>query len=416
MKSSLQQVTRDLRTWAEVDLDRIAGNLAALRAGLPDGVRLLAVIKADAYGHGASMVARLLSGKVDYFAVAFADEAVALRRAGVTTPVMVLGHVPPTTHRTLVRYDVTAAIPALSDALSLSREAVRLGKTAKAHLVLDTGMSRIGFRPSRDSLAQIKKIAALPGLSLEGIFSHLSSADEEDLSFALEQKRRFEEFCLALKEQGVDPPLRHLYNSAATCRLPPPAPGEMVRAGIALYGLSPSESVALPPGIRPAMSLRSHIVARKSLPPGVPVSYGCTYITSGETSIATVCAGYADGLPRALSSGGGREIAGGKIAPQGPSSAREGGELLVRGHRAPIVGRVCMDMLMIDVGGIPDASPGDTVTLFGEDGSERQTAADLAARCGTIPYELLCNVNPRVPRVYLQGGEVVRVRRALPRE
>lgn len=185
---------------------------------LPPSVKILAVIKADAYGHGAATVASLLREKADYFAVAFTDEAVALRRAGIETPIMVLGHIPPTAHRTLVKWSITGAIPALEDALSLSRAAVRMGKTVKAHIALDTGMSRIGFLPCPETVKTLKRICALPGLEIEGIFSHFASADDEDLHYAYEQKRRFCEFLAALKEEGFDPPLKHLYNSAAAVR------------------------------------------------------------------------------------------------------------------------------------------------------------------------------------------------------
>lgn len=390
----LKNVTKGLRTWAEVDLDRIEGNFDALRRHLPPSVKILAVIKADAYGHGAATVASLLREKADYFAVAFTDEAVALRRAGIETPIMVLGHIPPTAHRTLVKWSITGAIPALEDALSLSRAAVRMGKTVKAHIALDTGMSRIGFLPCPETVKTLKRICALPGLEIEGIFSHFASADDEDLHYAYEQKRRFCEFLAALKEEGFDPPLKHLYNSAAAVRMEPAF--DMVREGILLYGLTPSPFTdpAVIGGVLPAMALRSHIVHLKRLPAGIPVSYGCTYTTSKETAVATVCAGYADGVPRLLS---------------------PGAYLLLHGQKAPIIGRICMDQLMIDVTGIENVAVGDTVTVFGEDGGLSVTANDLAARCGSIGYELLCNVNLRVPRVYLKGGKVHFIRRILPR-
>lgn len=393
MKQNLTTLTKRLRTWAEVDLDRIEGNFDLLRRRLPENMKLLTVLKADAYGHGASVIASLLQKKADYFAVAFTDEAVALRRAGIKTPIMVLGHVPSSDHRILVQWSITAAIPAMEDALSLSRTAVRMGKTVKVHLVVDTGMSRIGFLPCESSLAEIKKISALPGLEIEGIFSHLASADESDLSFAEEQSRRFAAFVQALKKEGIAPPLRHLYNSAATVRMAPAF--DMAREGILLYGLPPSP--AIPPecrvGIKPAMALRSHIVHLKRLPAQVPVSYGCTYVTQKETVVATVCAGYADGVPRRLS---------------------PGTSLLLRGKKAPIIGRICMDQFMLDVTDIPGAAVGDTVTIFGEDGGLAITANELAEFCGSIGYELLCNINLRVPRVYLRGGQVQTVRRRLP--
>lgn len=394
--ASLRVLRGTLRTWAEVDLDAIEGNFNAVREQLPPEMKLLVILKADAYGHGALRIAQLLEGKADYYAVAFIDEAVALRKAGITTPIMLLGHVQRSDYPIAVENDVTLAISTAKDAAVLSEVAAAAGKTGKIHLAVDTGMGRIGFHYADPGApAEAASVAKLPGIEIEGIFSHFATADSAEKTFSMAQKARFEQFVAALKALGVDPAIKHLYNSAAIIDLPPEF--DMVREGILLYGMHPSPEVDLRklPGVRPAMALRTHIVHLKTLEAGYPISYGCTFVTTRKTKIATLCAGYADGVPRALS---------GKAA------------VLVRGKEAPILGRICMDQFMIDVTDLPEVEVGDTVTIFGEDGGKTISADTLAESYGSIGYELLCDINQRVPRVYLRGNEPESLRRVLPHE
>ena len=395
-ENSLGALRGTLRTWAEVDLDAIEGNFEAVRKQLPPGKKLLVILKADAYGHGALRIAKLLEGKADYYAVAFIDEAVALRKAGITTPIMLLGHVQRSDYPIAIENDVTLAISTAKDAEVLSDIAATAGKVGKIHLAVDTGMGRIGFHYADPGApAEAASIEKLPGIEIEGIFSHFATADCADKRFSMVQKARFEQFVAALKALGVDPAIKHLYNSAAIIDLPPEF--DMVREGILLYGMHPSPDVDLGKldGVRPAMALRTHIVHLKTLEAGYPISYGCTFVTTRKTKIATLCAGYADGVPRALS---------GKAA------------VLVRGKEAPILGRICMDQFMIDVTDLPEVEVGDTVTIFGEDGGRYISADALAESYGSIGYELLCDINQRVPRVYLRGSEPESLRRVLPHE
>lgn len=395
-ENSLGALRGTLRTWAEVDLDAIEGNFEAVRKQLPPGKKLLVILKADAYGHGALRIAKLLEGKADYYAVAFIDEAVALRKAGIATPIMLLGHVQRSDYPIAVENDVTLAISTAKDAEVLSGIAAAAGKVGKIHLAVDTGMGRIGFHyADPNAPAEAASIAKLPGIEIEGIFSHFATADCADKRFSMAQKARFEQFVRKLQALGVDPAIKHLYNSAAIIDLPPEF--DMVREGILLYGMHPSPEVDLRklPGVRPAMALRTHIVHLKTLEAGYPISYGCTFVTTRKTKIATLCAGYADGVPRALS---------GKAA------------VLVRGKEAPILGRICMDQFMIDVTDLPEVEVGDTVTIFGEDGGQYISADALAESYGSIGYELLCDINQRVPRVYLREGEPESLRRVLPHE
>lgn len=397
LPGELNELRRSLRTWAEVDLDRIEANFDTVREKLPAGMKMLVILKADAYGHGSMAIAKLLAHKADYFAVAFTDEAVALRRAGIRTPLMMLGHVPRSDYPIVVDHDITATVSAYGDAAAISEIAVEQGKTAKIHLAIDTGMSRIGFSVA-DLPAAVREIAAireLPNLEIEGVFSHFACADRTDKSFTALQKARFDEALAALAEIGVNPPLRHLYNSAAIVTLPPEY--DMVREGILLYGMHPSPEVDIRRigDVRPALSLYTKIVHLKTLPAGVPVSYGGSYVTKKETVVATLCAGYADGVPRALSNAC---------------------SLLLHGKPVPIIGRICMDQFMIDVSDVPDAAVGDTVTIIGDDGDRTIYADDLAESYGSIGYELLCDINQRVPRVYLRHGKPDSLRRILPHE
>ena len=383
--------TSRLRTWAEIDLDALDHNLNTIRQTLDKSQKLAAVIKANAYGHGAIRIAKFLSGKVDYFAVAMPEEGYELRNAGVAAPIMVLGHAPEGQFESMVRHGITATVCDIEEAKLLSDVALSLGKKATVHLAIDTGMSRIGWTPCDESLRQILYVASLPGLFVEGAFSHFAKSDTpSDLSFAKKQLSLFSDFILKIRQSGVTLLILHICNSAAVFSLD--APLDMVRAGIALYGLHPSDELALSE-LKPVMHLRSRITQIKTLPQGTPVSYSCTFITEKETRVATVCAGYADGLPRHLSGNG---------------------YLLVNGKKAPILGRVCMDQLMIDVSEIPEAKKGDTVTVFGIDNETYLSADEVAGICGTIGYEVITGIDRRVPRISMKNQEIVSIDSSLP--
>ena len=381
-----------LRTWAEVDLDAIEHNFQAARNHLPKNMKLLVTVKANAYGHGAARVAKLLQDKVDYFALAAMDEAVQLRQAGICTPLLILGPVQPADYKRAAKYGVALTVSSLGEAKAVSDCAEEAGKKITVHFALDTGMSRIGFPCTEGAAREIREAAKLPGIISEGIFSHFALADSKDKSYVNLQTQNFRRM---LEMIGVDFPIRHLYNSAAIAELEPEF--DMAREGIILYGLLPSDEVDLSRigGVKPVMALRSHVSFVKHLPAGIPVSYGCAYVTAKDSVIATVMAGYADGVPRLLSGCG---------------------EVIIRGVKAPIVGRVCMDQFMVDVTHIPGVCAGDTVTIFGTDGDVTITADEVAEKAQTIGYELICGIAPRVPRVYLKNGEVDSIARSLPGE
>ena len=381
-----------LRTWAEVDLDAIEHNFLAARNHLPKNMKLLVTIKANAYGHGAVTVAKLLEGKTDYFALAAMDEAVQLRQEGIQTPLLILGPVMPSDYPRAAQYGVALTVSSLTEAKAISACGEAAGRKIAVHFALDTGMSRIGFACTEKAAREITEAASLPGITAEGIFSHYALADSKDKSYVNLQTDNFRRM---LDMIGVDFPIRHLYNSAAIVEQEPEF--DMAREGIILYGLLPSDEVDLSRigGVKPAMALRSHVSFVKPLSAGTPISYGCTYRPEKDAVIATVMAGYADGVPRLLSGCG---------------------EVIIRGMKAPIVGRICMDQFMVDVTHIPGVCAGDVVTIFGTDGAETITADEVAEKAGTIGYELVCGIAPRVPRVYMKNAEVESIVRALPGE
>lgn len=370
-------------TYVKIDLDKIAANFAAVQA--KTGVPVMAVIKADAYGHGAVQVGRLLEGKCAFFGVSSMLEALELRQAGLKTPILILGHTPVAAFADAIREDIRPAIFHPEDAAALSAEAVKQGKTARFHFVVDTGMSRIGFQATAEAADICAQIAGLPGLCAEGLFSHFATADCADLTRAKAQAEKFAAFDAMLKERGVDIPIRHLDNSAGLMNFDDHY--EMVRSGIVTYGLYPSEEVA--PGLlplSPALSWHSRVTHVKVLEPGREISYGGTFVTSRPTVVATVPVGYADGYRRSLSS---------KFY------------VLIRGKRAPILGRICMDQMMVDVTDIPGVSLDDPVTLVGRDGEECITMEQIAAAADSFNYEFVCGISRRVPRIYVSGGKAV---------
>ena len=341
---------------------------------------------------GAVAAAKLLEGKADRFAVAMTDEAVELRRAGIETPIFLLGPTPQADFEAIARYDIEAAVPSLAYGKALCAYGAAHGKVLPYHIALDTGMGRIGFACTEQSLDEIEALTKLPGGKLVGVFSHYAKADCADKTYANEQTRRFTAMTEALEQRGIEIPLKHLDNSAGLIEMPDKF--DMVREGIILYGLKPSNEVDLSRigGIRGVMALKSHISFLKTVTEPTPVSYGCTYVAQPGTRVATVYAGYADGVNRLLSNRG---------------------QVLLRGVRCPIIGRVCMDQFMIDVTHVPEARVGDVVTIFGRDGNDEITADDVADQIGTIGYEVTCLVTPRVPRVYIRDGAVVSVHRPL---
>ena len=388
----MESIYSALRAWAEIDLDAISENHRAMRRALPENVRCAAVIKADAYGHGARRIARHLEGGVDCFAVAMTDEAEELRRDGIRKPILVLAHTPSADLPRLARYNIETSVSTAEEAREISAYAASHGAVIGIHIAVDTGMTRIGFPCTDDAVREIADIAAMEGVEIRGIFSHYADADSGDLSYTRLQTERFRRITEKLEAAGVNIPIRHICNSAAAA-----GDGEkfdMVREGILLYGLAPSAETDLSRfgSPRPAMSLRTHVSGLRTVPAGTPVSYGCTFVAGRDTVIATIQAGYADGVPRVLS---------GK------------GDVLIRGQRAPIAGRVCMDQMMVDVTDIAGVAVGDTVTVFGADGDEYISVDEIAAHAGTINYEIVCGISKRVPRVYIEDGCVTGISRML---
>lgn len=374
------------RAWAEIDLSAIRENFIAAKTHAASfGADTLAVMKANAYGHGAKRIAFELEKKcgADFFAVATLDEAIELTEAGITSPILVLSEVHSSLFDELCEHDhIITSIFRYDSAKALSEAALRLGKAQKYFLTVDTGMSRIGFECIGDkkekSLETIESISKLPGIVCGGIFSHFACADELDKTSSLTQKARFDDFVSELKKRGIDPPIKSLCNSAALTEVEFSEKYNLVREGIGIYGLSPSENVKNILGFRPAMSLKARITDVKTLSAEVGISYGHTFVTTRETRVATVPIGYADGYPRLLSNRAG---------------------VIIDGKYAPILGRVCMDQMMVDVTDIPSAAIDSVATLMGSD--ERITADHLAAMMGTIGYELICAVSPRIPRIYI---------------
>lgn len=370
----------DRPTWAEIDLDAIAHNMRELRRIAKPEAKICAVVKANAYGHGAVPVSRkVLAAGADFLGVAVLSEALQLRRAGIDAPILILGYTPPEQAEEVVKYDLSQTVFQWEVARALSDAACRLGKKAKIHVKIDTGMGRIGFLPGEEAVAEIKKIAALPHLHLEGIFTHFAMADACDKTFTYRQLKIFLELIKRLDQEGIVFSFRHAANSAALIDLPE-THLDMVRPGIALYGLYPSPEVKREKvELVPAMTVKSRIIQVKKVPPGTPVSYGCTWRAPRPTVVATLPVGYADGYTRLLS---------GK------------GEVLVKGKRVPVIGRICMDQCMIDVTDVPGVKQGEEVLIFGRDAWGTLPVEELAAKIGTINYEIVCMLGERVPRYY----------------
>lgn len=362
------------RAEALIHQEALRRNIRTIRESLPPDVLLMGVVKANAYGHGIENVWPVLEEEgVDRLAVAVIQEGVRMRRMGIHLPILLLGYTDPSDCETLIENQLTATVFTYEMAKALSETAMRLGKTAVVHIALDTGMRRIGFRCNEESVQTILEIAKLPGIELEGLFTHFAEADQKDKEPARKQLAEFIWMDEQLRKNGMEIPIRHVSNSAGIMELPE-ARFEMVRAGIILYGLTPSGEMDIQRfPLSPVMELKAHIVYIKEIEDGDAVSYGGTFVAEGKRRIGTIPLGYADGYSRALSNRG---------------------TVLVRGRRAPIAGRICMDQFMVDLTEIPEAQEGDEVILFGE-GLPLEELADIV---GTISYELACQVSARVPR------------------
>ncbi len=375
------------RVEADIDLDAVEYNIRLIQGMNPPERKTLLVIKADAYGHGAVTFAEEFGDIADFYGVAGIDEAVELRNAGIDKPILILGFTDRSHYEELVEQDIRPAIYTYDDAEALSQVAERLGKKAKIHIKVDTGMSRIGFSADETGLAEAVKIIDLPGIELEGIFSHFAKADEVDKTPAVGQREKLRFFISGMEAAGAKFTVKHLDNSAGAMELHSEG-FDMMRLGIVIYGLYPSPEIDRSVVIKPAMTFKSKVVHVKTVPAGRGVSYGWTYETDKETKIATISAGYADGYPRSQSGIG---------------------EVLIHGKRAKILGRVCMDQFMIDVTDIDDVAVGDEVVLFGRQGDEEITVEEVAEPANSFNYELVCNISRRVPRVYLRDGKEVKV-------
>ncbi|MCI7106306.1 MAG: alanine racemase [Lachnospiraceae bacterium] len=371
------------RVYAGIDLNAVRYNMESMHKNLKEGTRMAAVIKADAYGHGALKIAEAIEN-LSYlwgYAVATADEAEALIQDGRKKPVLILGISFPTQYEQIVADDIRPAVCEYAVAKELSDIAVRQNRICQIHIKIDTGMSRIGFQVTEESADIIAQIASLPHINIEGIFTHFAQADECDKTSTIQQLAAFQKMIAMLRERGVEIPIHHCSNSAGIVEIPD-ANLDMVRAGITLYGLWPSEEVSRDIiDLKPVMSIKSHISFVKELEAGRKISYGGTYITPSARRIATIPVGYADGYARGLSNKG---------------------YVLIHGEKAPICGRICMDQFMVDITDIPEASEGDSVTLLGRDGNALITMEELGEWSGRFNYEFACLITPRVPRIYFE--------------
>lgn len=374
------------RVYTKVNLDNIQKNMQAVREKFGDDMIIMGIVKANAYGHGAVKVAKAL---VEYGAgmlgVAAIDEAVELRENGIDAPILILGQIFRQDYATAIENDVTCTVVDIVTAQGISQKAKELGKIAKVHIKIDTGMGRIGFQPDVDGEMQVKSVFNLENLSVDGAFTHFACADFEDKTSANAQKEKFLNFTDKLISEGYKFPIRHMYNSASAMELTGYA-GEMVRCGIMLYGLYPSDEMNKDYKLYPALEFKSSVSFVKSVKKGFTVSYGSTYVAEKDMKIATVPAGYGDGYPRYLSNKG---------------------EVLIRGTRCKILGRVCMDQFMVDVSHLPEVQIADEVTLVGTDGAETITVEDVSHGEYRFNYEFCCLITPRVPRIYIKDGKVI---------
>ena len=374
------------RVYTKINLDNIQKNMKTVCDKFGKDITIMGIVKANAYGHGAVEVAKAL---VEYGAgmlgVAAIDEAVELRENGITAPILILGQIFRQDYETAIENDVTCTVVDIVTAQGISKKAKELGKIAKVHIKIDTGMGRIGFQPDKEGEMQIKSVFDLENISVDGAFTHFANADSSDKTSANTQKQKFVQFTDKLINEGYNFPVRHMYNSASAMELDGYA-GEMVRCGIMLYGLYPSDEMNRDYKLYPALEFKSSVSFVKSVKKGFTVSYGSTYVAEKDMKIATVPAGYGDGYPRYLSNKG---------------------EVLIRGTRCKILGRVCMDQFMVDVSHLSDVEIADEVTLVGADGAETITVEDVSNGEYRFNYEFCCLITPRVPRIYIKNGKVI---------
>ena len=370
------------RSFAYIDLEAIKSNFDALKSRTAPGTKALAVVKADAYGHGAVRVAKALESRADYFAVAVIEEGLELRNAGIKKPILILSFTSPYQFEQLINNDLIPSIYCYEDAEKLSQTAQKLGKRAVIHVAVDTGMGRIGFKDNEESADTVKKITELPFIEVEGLFSHFACADATDKASALSQKERFDNFIAMLDRRGVNIPIKHICNSAAIIDFD--THYDMVRMGVSLYGMYPSDEVFKDRiTLKPAMEVVSHVIHIKDVEAGTKIGYGHTYTAPEKRTIATVCIGYADGFNRAFSNKG---------------------FVLIKGKKAPITGKVCMDQIMVDITDIDGVEIGDHAVILGKSGDEEITAEQLGEMCCSFNYEVVCTFMPRVIRLYNDGN------------
>ena len=384
---STNKIKEYYRVKADIDLDAIHENVVNAKALTKPGTKLMAIIKADAYGHGAVMVAQTLEDVADAYGVAILEEGIELRQAGINKPILILGYTPAPLYSAMIKYDIATAVFEYDMAKKMSDTAEKMGKKAKVHIKLDTGMSRIGFKQDDESLAVIKKIAELPGIEIEGCFTHFATMDEKDKTKAMKQFERYMDFVKRIEDAGIKIPVKHVSNSAGIIEKPE-VNLDMVRDGICVYGMYPSEEVDKTKlKLTPAMEIKSYVSFVKTLKAGVEIGYGGTYTTTGETVVATIPVGYADGYSRVLSNRG---------------------RVLIKGKSFPIIGRICMDQFMVDVTEIPEAKFMDPVTLVGKDKDAVIRVEDLSDLSGRFNYEFVCDLSKRVPREYYKNGTIVK--------
>jgi len=375
------------RTWAEIDLDAIAHNVREIRRITSRKADIMGIVKADAYGHGVlQTVKTLLDNGVTRLAVSMLDEAIQLRQFGVKVPILILSYTDPSRADEIIKNEVTQTVYSLDLANALSEAAVRLGRDVKIHVKVDTGMGRVGFMPGYSAIKNVIEISRMPGLIIEGLFTHFASADEKDRSYTQMQFERFMSICNELGRVGVHIPVKHVCNSAGIIEYPE-MHLDMVRPGIILYGIYPSDDVDKSKiSLKPAMTLKTSVIHVKEVEKGTCISYGRIFTTKRDSRIATLPIGYADGYSRLLSNKG---------------------QVLINGQRVPIVGRICMDQCMADITDVKGpVKVGDEVVIFGKQGDEEIGVSEIADLIGTISYELVCLIGKRVPRFYLKNGKV----------
>ncbi len=379
------EMKKHSRVCANIDLDAIRYNMESMHQNIDPETKIMAVVKADGYGHGAIPIAREIED-LDYlygYAVATVEEGLMLRRSGIKKPILILGYIFPDQYEDVIEADIDPSVFTLEMAKTLSDAAGRVGKTCKIHFAVDTGMSRIGYQVTEESADEMAQIAKLPHMIVEGIFTHFAKADETDKTFTTEQTEKFRKMVRMMEERNISIPLKHCSNSAGIVDIPE-VNMDMVRAGITLYGLWPSDEVdheAME--LHPVMELKTHVAYVKELEAGRAISYGGTFVTERTSRIATIPVGYADGYCRGLSNKG---------------------SVLIHGQKAPICGKVCMDQFMVDVTDLPDVKIGDEVTLVGKDGDEMITMEEIGDLSGRFNYEFVCVLGKRVPRVFYKNG------------